>query len=398
MNAHERKVLITTCFGHFLSHFNMLVFPAVLIPLSSRLEMSMTDTLQLSFWMYLLFGITAFPWGLVADRWGIQSLFKLFYLGAGICGLIAAWQIDHPTFLMLALAGIGLFSGIYHPIGLGWISKDVRQVSLGMGYNGMFGNLGLACAPLMAGLINWLWGPAQVYIFLGLLNLTGFMLIQRVKKSQPASTESRPDTPGRKDMIGAFLILLVAMMLGGIVYRGVSVIIPSYFELKNAELFNDLTRVFQSFLSENLLATTITSIIFFIGMLGQYSGGKLASRFNLQICYMIFHLITIPMAFLMAYVANLSLIITALIYFFFLLGMQPIENTLVARFTPQKLRHSAYGFKFILTFGVGSLAVKMVGLVEHQWGISQVFPLLGVISCVLVSVVVVLMIKTRASA
>ncbi len=26
MNANERKILSTTCFGHFMSHFNMLVF------------------------------------------------------------------------------------------------------------------------------------------------------------------------------------------------------------------------------------------------------------------------------------------------------------------------------------------------------------------------------------
>ena len=56
--------------------------------------------------------------------------------------------------LSIALAGMGLFSGIYHPIGLGMISKGVNRMSMALGYNGMFGNLGLATAPLMTGIIN----------------------------------------------------------------------------------------------------------------------------------------------------------------------------------------------------------------------------------------------------
>ena len=41
----------------------------------------------------------------------------LMFLGAGLCGVAAALSMDSPRYLMLALAGIGLFSAIYHPIG-----------------------------------------------------------------------------------------------------------------------------------------------------------------------------------------------------------------------------------------------------------------------------------------
>ena len=64
MTSNERNVLVTTCFGHFLSHFNMLVFPAVVVPLTLRLDMSLAQVLGLSFWMYLFFGLSALPWSL----------------------------------------------------------------------------------------------------------------------------------------------------------------------------------------------------------------------------------------------------------------------------------------------------------------------------------------------
>jgi predicted MFS family arabinose efflux permease len=130
-------------------------------------------------------------------------------------------------------------------------------------------------------------------------------------------------------------------------------------------------------------------------MLGQYTGGRTAERFNLGICYLIFHAITIPAAFLMASTTDLPLVLLTVIYFFFLLGMQPIENTLVAKFTPNKLRHSAFGSKFVLTFGVGALAVKMIKTIETNFGIETVFYALGMVSVVLVGVIAILIWKTR---
>ena len=83
----------------------------------------------------------------------------------------------------------------------------------------------------------------------------------------------------------------------------------------------------------------------------------------------------------------------AVIYFFFLLGMQPIENTLVANFTPRRFHHSAYGIKFVLTFGVGALAVKMAAFIETTAGIGAIFPALGFTSFILVAVIVLLIFK-----
>ena len=120
--------------------------------------MNMVDVLGLSFFMYLLFGLTALLWGMASDRWGARLLLILFFLGAGSSGIVVALLLDSPSGFKIALASLGFFSGIYHPAGLGLISKEVKNVSMGMSYNGMFGNLGLAAAPLFTGLINWVWG------------------------------------------------------------------------------------------------------------------------------------------------------------------------------------------------------------------------------------------------
>jgi MFS family permease len=394
MNFRERRILLTTCYGHFMSHFNMLVFPALVLPLAGQLKMDMAYVLDLSFWMYCLFGVTALPWGMIADRWGAKPLFVIYYLGAGLSGLAAALLIDNPAGLSIALAALGLFSGIYHPIGLGMISKEIKRVSLGMGYNGMFGNLGLATAPLLTGLLNWLWGPQAAYLALGALNLLGVGLMSIL----PPIGDHRSDKKESDEdngLLGAFLVLLVAMMLGGIVYRGATVILPAYFELKNQAIFQWFSSMAGVGLSKNLVATTVTSFIYIVGMLGQYTGGRVAERFDLRFCYLVFHALTIPAAALMALAVDLPLVALAMMYFFFLLGMQPIENTLVAKFTPKKFHHSAFGSKFVLTFGVGALAVKMITVIKTTFGIETVFYALAIISIVLVGVILMLIRKTR---
>jgi predicted MFS family arabinose efflux permease len=185
------------------------------------------------------------------------------------------------------------------------------------------------------------------------------------------------------------------MMLGGIAYRGATVVLPAYFELRNQDIFQWLTLRLPEGLSANLVATTITSAIFLVGMAGQYMGGRTAERFSLQHSYLVFHLITIPAAFLMAWASNIPLILVALVYFFFLLGMQPIENTLVSRLTPANWQHSAFGMKFVLTFGVGALAVKGVAAVETAAGIQWVYPWIGGVSILLVLSIMALIFRMR---
>jgi len=394
LDAHERRILLTTAYGHFMSHFNMLVFPALVLPLTLRLNLEVAVILGLSFWMYLLFGLTALPWGIIADRFGARKLLFIFFLGAGFSSIGAALWMDSPVIFASILAVLGLFSGIYHPVGLGLISKEMTRVSLGMGYNGMFGNLGLAMAPLLTGIINWLWGPRAAYLFLGGLNFGGviLMLTYPVTESKP---EHATQSGKGNGIVTAFFFLLAAMMLVGIIYRGATVILPAYFELKTPMLYQWLVTVTPGALSKNLVATSITSFIFLIGILGQYSGGRCAERFDPSLCYLVFLGITGPAAFLMAFAQDHILVGLAVIFFFFLLGVQPIENTLIARFTPKRIHHSAYGAKFILTFGVGALSVKMIAAIETAYDIETVFFSFSLIVGIALGLIGLLITKTR---
>jgi len=380
LESSEKRILITANFGHMMSHYNMFVFPNLVLPLTASLNLDLAQTLALSFWQYLLFGVTALPWGMAGDRVDGRKLMILMFLGAGVSGLAAALWVDSPWGLSLALAGIGLFSGIYHPTGMGLISKGVKRLTLAMGYNAVFGGLGLVIAPLVTGIFNWISGPRAAFLALGVLNLAGLILmtIFPLIKTQAAAEKKESDNDNGR--IGALVVLLVAAGLAGLAFTGATLIFPSYLELKGAHILRAASALWSGDLSSNLVATLVTAAVYTVGMIGQYIGGHAGERYDPRFTYLAFHAACIPLAFLMAATQGFSLAGLSMAYFFCLLGNQPCENTLVARLSPKRWHHFAFGLKFVLTFGVGALAVRAAGWIESLWGVEAIFTALGVTS------------------
>jgi MFS family permease len=396
MNSSERRILAVTNVGHFTIHYNMMVFPALVLPLTDRLGLTMSQVVGLSFLHYLLFGLSALPWGLLGDRLGGRKLMMLLFVGSGISGLGVAACMNSPFLLSLALASLGLFSGIYHPIGMGLISKGVGNVSRGMGQNAVAGGMGQVMGPLVTGIFNWLWGPMSGYLAVAGLNLAGAALMFSMPLAESASREPIKQTGGN-GMIGGFVILLVGMMIAGLAYSGSTVILTAYLELKGKGILDVISGAHGGNISANLLASIVTALVYTVGAVGQYCGGIAGARYETRYAYLVFHAVCVPAAFFMAFTTDFSLVAWSSVYFFCLLGMQPLENTLVARFTPSRFRHSAYGLKFILAFGVGSLGVKIVGWINASWGNEAVFVVLGFTSVTIVCVAIMLIWWTNRS-
>ncbi|AFM23690.1 MFS transporter [Desulfomonile tiedjei] len=396
MNPSEGKILAVTNAGHFAIHYNMMVFPALVLPLADRLGLSMAQVVELSFLHYLFFGLSALPWGLLGDRLGGRKLMMLLFVGSGLSGIAVAASMTSPFLLSISLASLGLFSGIYHPIGMGLISKGVSNISRGMGQNAVAGGVGQVMGPLLTGILNWLWGPTAGYLAVAVVNFAGAALMLSLTVPEGVSREPVKQS-GSNGMIGGFVILLVGMLLAGLAYSGSTVILNAYLELKAKGLLDMLPGAQSGNISPNLLASLVTALVYTIGAVGQYCGGIAGARYETRYAYLVFHATCIPAAFLMAFTTNFGLVASSSLYFFCLLGMQPLENTLVARFTPSKFRHSAYGLKFILAFGVGSIGVKIAGWINANWGNEAVFVVLGFTSIAIVCVAVALIWWTNRS-
>jgi MFS family permease len=291
--------------------------------------------------------------------------------GMGIAALAAA-EVEPGRPIAICLALMGLCGSIYHPAGMGLISHTIRARGRALGINGMFGNFAIALTPIITATLCERIGWQNTY------RATGFAMLGLTTVCALLPIRERPLTPhpttpvhagSRQSNRTLFFLLCVAAMLGGISYRGNTVVQPAYF----AEHVSLLS------------FGAATSLVYLFGIGGQLVGGSLADRYDLRWLYLAFHALSLPALLAMVSLSQVPLVSAGAVFVFFSLGMQPIENSLFARFTPPRWRATGYGIKFILTFGVGSFAIRLIEWAKTAGDLSLVLLYLaGVVALLLV--------------
>ena len=89
-----------------------------------------------------------------------------------------------------------------------------------MGYNAVFGGLGLVIAPLATGIFNWISGPRAAFLALGVLNLIGLLLMLTFPLVKTQSEVEKKQSDDENGRIGALVVLLIAAGLAGLAFTG----------------------------------------------------------------------------------------------------------------------------------------------------------------------------------
>jgi MFS family permease len=371
--TNERNVVLLTGAGHFSTHFFELMYPTLAVSLAQETGIPIAEVLGWSFLGYLLFGLGALPFGLLGDRVGARLLIITGIAGMGVFA-IAAGESSHGPALTFCLAGMGLFASAYHPVGMSLISRTVARRGRALAINGIFGNVAIALTPIVtASLCESIgWRGAYATVGYGACVLAVLCAFVPIDERAVVETTSLADAePSQFRPVHLFVVLLVASALAGISYRGNTVIQPAYFE-QRVSLFS---------------FGATTSLVYLIGIGGQYLGGVLADKRDLRWLYFAFHAISLPALLAMVALSGVPLIAAAMVFVFFSLGMQPIENSLLAHVTPLRWRSTAYGLKFVLTFGVGSFAVWLVDWAQRRHDLAfAVLCLAGIVAVLLATI------------
>jgi MFS family permease len=435
----------------------MLILPTLLLQLRDQFGVSITQIASLGTVCYFLYGIMALPGGFLADKWSYKAVLAMFFIGtpAAACIVGAAQSV---LGLAIGLALLGLFASLYHPSGLAMISHGVRERGKALGLHGMGGNLGLAFSPIIAGSLALRFSWRHAYYFLSLPGFIAgavFLLISRtaIGKSQSDTASSGDTAQNTKHQskqrltLWAIILLYAAMTLTGFCYRGMITMLPTYLgrfiigldsrsDLDNGVVSEGLRRSFQYSGGTPLSSDAVISIeeegskwqitdnkskytvrkegrrlnvygrraakgglfatmVLLVGMLGQYMGGHFSDRRRRTRLYLLFNALSLPFMILIGLTSGIVGVVIAALFALFHFSNQPVENSLIAHYTPSRLRSSGYGLKFFLTFGVGSFASGLSGYVADHFGFSSVFLLLGGVIALIVLVVAFLNVVAR---
>ena len=377
--TNEKKVILFPIASHFLFHFYEIAFPALAIPLTLSLGMSLKDVFALGFPMYVMFGIFALPWGLFADHFNNRLALMIGFFGCAAGSFLTALS-STPTGIMWSLAVIGIFCCICHPAGMGLISHGSENRGSALGIFSVAGTVGLIVGPFLVGILNWLAGWKLAYAAMGVVSLLCgvVMLFVRIDESHIVKKPVEANNGGNNQgfALGTVILFFWIVTLGGLVYRINIVALPAYLELKAgllARTFHDMLSIPTMAATTTMAAATLTSLIYVAGIFGQIWGGKIADRHELKRLWLFFNALILPFALALAFLSDQYLVAAAAVYVFFALGIQPVENSLIAKFTPPRWRSTGYGLAAILIFGVGALAVYLVGWVSANWPLGTVY-------------------------
>jgi len=360
-NRSARLSLGFSLVGHTYAHLVMLLFPVVVLALEKEWGLPFGDLLPLSLAGTILFGAAALPAGWLGDRFGALGMMVIYFVGTGVA-CVATGFARTPLEMALGLAAIGLFAAIYHPVGVAWLVQVAARRGQALGWSGVFGNIGVAAAAVVAGALIDFAGWRAAFIVPGMVCVaTGLLLWLGVKLGavEPAKGDRQPEAPAsRDDMIRAFIVLSVTMLCAGLIFQCVSVTLPKIFaERLPAEFAGTATQI-----------GALVSIVYVIAGAAQLVGGYLSDRMSMKWSYLTSFVLQVPVMLYMAQASGWTLVAGAALISVLGTTVIPAESGLLARYTPLKWRSTAFGIKFVLSLGVSAAGVPLVSYIYAETG------------------------------
>jgi MFS family permease len=358
-------------------HFYEGVFPPLMVTMIVYFQITQSTAALMMTLLAMGFGFGALPAGYIADRIGAKRIVMVYLLGAALSCIFIAFTHSAIT-LAIGLAAMGLFISLYHPAGTTLVTTQVKQVGKALGYHGMGGGLGVVVAPALASMLAVVspkYGWRLSFMAFGLLGLLVAAGVGTLRIAQFPNSGSRarfwPEHLVAEGAAKSFILYLIVGVTVGFCYRGITTFLPTYF---SEELSGGI------FLGEAVMkGGGFATIALLVGIPGQFIGGQLASRFNLEKLYAVMLIITVPFLLLMGFLSNYALFFTVMAFALFHFSGQPVGNALVAKYTDERGRGLGFGLYFSAVFGVGSLASWFSGMIADSYGLNAIFFLLAAV-------------------
>ncbi len=363
--------------GHLLDHFVMLVFPTVVVALARDWNRPYAELLPLTLGGFIAFGAFAIPAGWLADRWSRYKMLALFFFGIGVCMLLtgfaqSTWQIA------LGLTLTGVFGAIYHPVGIAMLVAKPEKMGSALGWNGLWGNLGLAVAALVSGLMMDLWGWRAAFFLPGLLSIAagaGFLFMVKdpgpvVKKSKTIGLHIDKPTMAR-----IFVILLVATACGGVIFNSTTIAMPKVFDER-------LSTLVQTSFGIGVLV----ALVYTLAAFAQVVVGKLIDHIEMRRLMVVIASAQVAMMLIAVSLDGWAMLAAALLMMLAVFGQIPLNDAIVGKYCADEYRSRVYAVRYVVTLGVAAAAVPMISaLHQTDGGFRNVFMVLAVLAFLIVS-------------
>jgi MFS family permease len=356
-----RRPLLFLNLAHAYDHFFLLIFPTAVLALAPSWGMSYGEALAFGTAAFVTFGLGTLPAGWLGDRWSRGHLMSIFFTGLGLAAIVTGLA-QGPISLTLGLALIGLFASIYHPVGTALVIQNAKATGQSLGVNGVFGNLGVAGAALVTGLITEWLGWRAAFILPGLLAvLTGLLFALAIAPQMAGDLAARPaarKAAAAPDVLKrVFVVVAVSALFGGIIFHGTTIALPKIFEERLVGRVDDIATI-----------GVLVALVFTLAAFAQIAVGRLLDRYGARL---VLPLIVAPQVVLLLLAVQLSgwaILLLAAALMLLVFGEIPITAWLVGQYTPSQWQSRIFALQYVLSLGVSAVVVPLIAVLHDRTG------------------------------
>ena len=375
-------------FGHFIDHMLILIFAKAAfsagIDFGFGKDGAYAEMLFYGIPSLVLFGACAPIAAHMADHWNRNGMLTVFFVGIGLASILTGFA-QSLLQIGLGLGLIGIFASIYHPVGIAMVIEGGGKVGWRLGVNGLWGNMGVAAAPLVTGLIlvqfDWRMAfiiPGSISILIG-LGFLGFVRSVDVRAPEAIRQE--------KELIGfapgwqrALVSLALVTAAGGFVFGAMTFLIPRLFEVRMQGITSDIA-----------VTGTLASIIYAVAAFAQLVVGQAIDKRSIK-NVLIFIAVGQPLLlFLMVMQTDYALFAVSLLAMGFVFGQIPITDAVLSQYVPDQWRAKVLSIKFLINLVIGALALITARyLLSTGAGFEAVMRVISIAACFIVGAAILL--------
>lgn len=377
----DRKHFFFLNVGHFLDHLFLLIFAtAAALVLAKQWGLSYSELIPYATPGLVAFGVFSLPAGWLADRWSREGMMVIFFVGAGFAS-IATSMAGSPLEIAIGLFVIGMFAAIYHPVGLAMIARGGKTMGMDIAVNGVWGNMGVACAALLTGFLidqtGWrtaFWLPGVISILIGLAyfyNYRDRLALRNastasVAKPSEVTADGTTNAEWRAMLIRVTAIIFFTTAVASIIFQGTTFTLPKVFDERLQGIAPTATMV-----------GWLAFIVFAIASLAQVIVGMLLDRHGPRSVFAGVAFIQVVFFSMMPGLSDWPALIVALGFMLGAFGQIPINDYMIGKMAKSELRASVYGTRYVISFGVWATVVPLIAWVHHNWGFDLLFYILA---------------------
>jgi MFS family permease len=383
-DGHSTAVNLLLNVGHAIDHMFLLIFATAVATIAIEFgHGDWTDLMPYSVGAFALFGLGAMPAGRLGDLWGRRVMMIIFFIGMGLSAMLVAmthnaWQLAG------ALALMGTFAAIYHPVGIPMLVQGVSNPGAVIGLNGLAGNLGIAVAALVTGfIVKWL-GWREAFVIPGLVSIACGIAFALVCPKETEAPSKRKGGKAKVTLTPEMLVRAFAVMTAA---AAVSTILFNFTTNGNAQL---LGAGFAGIIEDPAVIGTLLAIIYAVASLAQLVVGRLIDRMPFKPLQLWMSVAQVPLLIWAAHSQDWGLFVAMLAVMVFVFGSIPFTDAMIVRYVDDRLRSRVAGMRLTVAFGFSSLAVWMLGPLVKSIGFSHALWIMAGIAAIKAAIVLLL--------